>query len=97
MRPHVVSYGYDYIYGGSYTAFGVELLQRKEFFTFLEALKNQYDFILINLPISSISSEAHYLKDLGDKHIVLLKEEKLSDMGIYLREDRHHYGFVFTH
>ena len=97
LRPHVVSYGYDYIYGGSYTAFGVELLQRKEFFTFLEALKNQYDFILINLPISSISSEAHYLKDLGDKHIVLLKEEKLSDMGIYLREDRHHYGFVFTH
>lgn len=96
LRPHSTTLGYDYLYGGSYSRFGIELLQKKEFSNFLEALKNQYDVVLMNLPIEATSLEAHLLRDLAQKTIVTLKDEKLNDLTEYFNEENDQVGFVFA-
>lgn len=90
-----LSSGYDYVYGGSYTPFGVELLQRKSFGDYLETLKSQYDWVFLVMPVSALSGEAESLKELGDKIIVTLHEEKLHEIRPYLREVSR-TSFLFT-
>jgi hypothetical protein len=96
LRPHNSSFGYEYLYGGVYSPFAIELIQRKEFKNLFEALKNQYDIILINLPILPTSFESHLLKDLADKTVIALNEEKLNDLSEFLEDNQNHYGFIFS-
>ncbi|MDR3624483.1 MAG: Wzz/FepE/Etk N-terminal domain-containing protein [Chlamydiales bacterium] len=81
-----LSQGYDYIYGGKYSPYAVELLQSKRFLVYLDSLKEQYDWILLTLPLVPTSHEALVFKDFADQTVVVLHHEKLHEITPYIEK-----------
>jgi uncharacterized protein involved in exopolysaccharide biosynthesis len=88
IKFHRLSSGYDYLYGGPYCEFGVEIIQKLEFSSLLEVLKKQYDIIIFALPLKVSSFEADLLKDLSDVNILALDEEKLHDIKNFFDQEK---------
>lgn len=69
---------------GESTKYTMELLTRKKFAALLEALKEQYDVILIGLDKSAKTAEGIKLTQLCDKMLITLDEESLDHLYPYL-------------
>lgn len=72
--------GVPFLPTGGETAYGVDLLASKRFQSYLDQLRQTYDWILLTLPYTPCSAEAQNLLYLGDRVLATLSDEKASDV-----------------
>lgn len=75
--------GYDYLSSGGYTPYGVEMVRSREFGSFLEQVKKNYDAVLLVFRSSLHAAESKVALSLSDQAFVTVCGEPIEQLTLF--------------